>query len=87
MGMKMDQIYAHVTMDELVHSCAHVTMDELVHSYAQCDNHGRACPKNITSLITEELKKHLRVEDLPILQKPLAKQHLIKGLKVLQALP
>jgi hypothetical protein len=72
MGVKMDQIYAHVTTNKLVHS------------YAKCDDHGRACPKNITSLITEELKNLLRVEDLPILQKPLEKRHPIKGLKVLQ---
>jgi hypothetical protein len=74
MGVKMDQIHAHVTTDKITHN------------YAQCNNHKRACPSNITDLVLTELKGLSGVESLSTLEKPRVKRRKIEGLKVIKDL-
>jgi len=63
---------------------AHVTTDKLTHTYARCDDHHRACDKDIAEVVEAELKEKLKVQDLPVLEKPLVKRPQIEGLKILE---
>ena len=74
MGVKIDQIYAHVTTSAVIHQ------------YAKCDNHMRACSRDISEVVTVELENLLRVKTLPILERPETKRSPIEGLNVIEGL-
>jgi len=74
MGVQMNQIYGHVTTAKIVQK------------FAVCDNHSRKCDKDITKTVVAELKKLLKVDNLPLLTKPLEKRPPIEGLKVIEDL-
>lgn len=69
MGVKIDQIRAHVTKNEIKHP------------HAKCDNHYRSCPKGISNTVVAELEELLDVKPLPTIEMPQGKRSAIEGLK------